>query len=99
MEEFPDDARSIFLITKIYEIVEGREQALKILAKYTDIKDLSDYDKRMIAKMETKINNKNKMNNATTGRIRTIYLKKEKQQEKKEKAIKEKCKNKRLRNI
>ena len=35
LESYPDKAKSIFLITKLYEIMKGRNEALTTLAKYT----------------------------------------------------------------
>lgn len=85
LESYPDKARSIFLITKIYEIIEGRNSALKMLAKYTKVKDLSDYERRKISEMEEVISEKIKHESSTTERIKRIYLKKQQAEERKEK--------------
>ena len=90
LENYPDKARSIFLITKIYEIVEGRSPALKMLAKYTMLEDLSDYERRIIADMQNTINDKMKYESSTTERLKGIYLKKQKKDEQKERSYKRK---------
>lgn len=88
LENYPDKAKSIFLITKLYEIVEGREEALNILLKYTKLCNLSYNEKKMIIDMQTAISNRRKMDNSTTERIKRKYDKRNEKQQRKERKYK-----------
>lgn len=90
LENYPDKARSIFVITKLYEIVEGRNAALKMLAKYTTLNDLSNYERKIIENMQNTISKRAKYENSTTERMKEIYLKKQKKEESKTKSYKRK---------
>lgn len=90
LENYPDKARSIFLITKLYEIIEGKNSALKVLVKYTKLENLSDYEKRKIAEMQIAISNKMQYENSTTERMKRIYLKKQEKEIRKERSYKRK---------
>lgn len=90
LENYPDKARSIFVITKLYEIVEGRNAALKMLAKYTTLNDLSNYERKIIENMQNTISERAKYENSTTERMKEIYLKKQKKEESKTKSYKRK---------
>lgn len=85
LENYPDKARSVFLITKLYEIIEGKDEALNMLAKYTRVRNLSEYERKMISEMQIIINNKKRIENSTTEKIKRIYLKKQQAEERKEK--------------
>ncbi len=52
LEKFKDRAKSIFLITKLYEILYDKEKAYNELKKYTCIADLTIEEQRGIAKMQ-----------------------------------------------
>lgn len=72
LERFPDAARAIFLITKLYEIVDSREAAYENLIKYTTIMNLTSKDKNRIALLQQKLMEKDRKNGATH-RIKGIY--------------------------
>lgn len=90
LENYPDKARSIFLIIKLYEIIEGRNSALKMLAQYTKMQDLSDYEKRKIVDMQMIISDKMQYENSTTEKIKRIYLRKKEKELRNEKRYKRK---------
>ena len=79
LENYPDKARSIFLITKIYEIVDGRISALKMLAKYTMLKNLSYHERKIITDMQNTINYNMKYESSTTEELKTFYANKNEQ--------------------
>lgn len=90
LEKYPDKARSIFLITKLYEIIEGKNEALKVLAKYTKLEDLSEYEKRKISDMQITISSKIQYENSTTEKIKRIYMKKQEKEKREERRYKRK---------
>ena len=72
LETFPDAARAIFLITKLYEIIDSREAAYENLIKYTTIMNLDSKDKNRIALLQQKLMEKDRKSGATL-RIKGIY--------------------------
>lgn len=81
LKKFKDRTRSIFLITKLYEILYNRETAYKELIKYTHILNLSDKEKERIAQMQKLLTQKESPK-VGTHRIKKIY-KAKRQEEKK----------------
>lgn len=81
LESFEDRARSIFLITKLYEIFYGKEEAYKNLIKYTKICDLSENERRQIVGMQLAITDKkeiksrHKINGAISNKENLKYKK------------------------
>lgn len=74
LETLEDRTRSIFLITKLYEIVYDREKAYNELVKYTHISNLSDKEKERIANMQRVLTSNEKTKGATH-RIKKLYSK------------------------
>lgn len=92
LEGFMDRARSIFLITKLYEALYSRERAYDELIKYSNISDLSPDEKRQIAQMQKALTEPHKETD-TMKRIKGIYKRKEEKEERYHKKIqKEKIK-------
>ena len=89
LQTFPDRAKAIFLITKLYEIVYDREEAYKNLSRYTHIANLSDFEKREIASLQ-KILMEEERTTGGTHRIKKVYLKKEENERQKYKKKSEK---------
>lgn len=81
LQTFPDAAKSIFLITKLYEIVEGRDAAYQNLTKYTTILNLSDTEKRQIKEMQQKLMDKPLQSGATNKIEKEIVERKENQED------------------
>lgn len=52
LESFRDRARGVFLITKLNEAIYGREEAYKILLRYSNISDLTEFEKQKIGEMQ-----------------------------------------------
>lgn len=90
LENYPDKARSIFLIIKLYEIIEGRNSALKMLAQYTKMQNLSDYEKRKIVDMQMIISDKMQYESSTTEKIKRIYSRRKEKELRNEKRYKRK---------
>ena len=86
LEEFKDKTRSIFLITKLYEILYNRETAYKELIKYTHILNLSDKEKERIAQMQKLLTQKESPKGGTY-RIKKIYKAKSQEEKKYTKKI------------
>ena len=82
LEQFTDRGKSIFLITKLYEILYGKEEAYKKLEKYTAISDLTDIEKKQIEKMQNILEN-NEEDIGKTKVIKELYLKKQKESKQK----------------
>ena len=55
LESFPDKARAIFLITKLYETVYGKNEAYQSLIKYSKTKSLNPQEKHLVAQMQRKL--------------------------------------------
>lgn len=92
LETFIDRARSIFLITKLNEILYNREKAYEELIKYNKILDLSPSEKREIAQMQKALTDRHK-ETKTVKRIKGMYKKKEQRQQNYQKKVqKEKIK-------
>ena len=92
LEGFMDRARSVFLITKLYEALYSRERAYDELIKYSIISDLSPEEKRQIAQMQKALTEPHKETD-TMKRIKGIYKRKEEKEERYHKKIqKEKIK-------
>lgn len=92
LEGFMDRARSIFLITKLYEALYSRERAYDELIKYSTISDLSPDEKKQIAQMQKALTEPHKETD-TMKRIKGIYKRKEEKEERYHKKIqKEKIK-------
>ena len=72
LETFPDAARAIFLITKLYEIIDSREVAYENLIKYTTIMNLNSKDKNRIALLQQKLMEKDRKSGAIH-KIKGIY--------------------------
>lgn len=85
LESYPDKAKSIFLITKLYEIMRGRNEALTTLAKYTKITNLTSSEIKMIEEMNVSINEKIKHEKSSTEKAKKIYMKKAKKEQNAEK--------------
>lgn len=85
LESYPDKAKSIFLITKLYEIMKGRNEALTTLAKYTKITNLTSSERKMIEEMYVSINEKIKHEKSSTEKAKEIYMKKAKKEQNAEK--------------
>ena len=86
LEKFKDKTRSIFLITKLYEILYNRETAYKELIKYTHILNLSDKEKERIAQMQKLLTQKESPKGGTY-RIKKIYKAKSQEEKKYTKKI------------
>ena len=86
LEGFKDRTRSIFLITKLYEILYDRETAYKELIKYTHISNLSDKEKERIAQMQRLLTQK-EIKKGGTYRIKKIYKAKSQEENKYTKKI------------
>ena len=86
LEGFKDRTRSIFLITKLYEILYDRETAYKELIKYTHISNLSDKEKERIAQMQKLLAQK-EIKKGGTYRIKKIYKAKSQEEKKYTKKI------------
>ena len=86
LEGFKDRTRSIFLITKLYEILYDRETAYKELIKYTHISNLSDKEKERIAQMQRLLTQK-EIKKGGTYRIKKIYKAKSQEEKKYTKKI------------
>lgn len=86
LEGFKDRTRSIFLITKLYEILYDRETAYKELIKYTHISNLSDKEKERIAQMQRLLTQKETKKGGTY-RIKKIYKAKSQEENKYTKKI------------
>ena len=86
LEGFKDRTRSIFLITKLYEILYDRETAYKELIKYTHISNLSDKEKERIAQMQKLLAQK-EIKKGGTYRIKKIYKAKSQEENKYTKKI------------
>lgn len=92
LETFIDRTRSIFLITKLNEILYNREKAYEELIKYNKILDLSPSEKREIAQMQKALTDRHK-ETKTVKRIKGMYKKKEQRQQNYQKKVqKEKIK-------
>lgn len=92
LETFIDRTRSIFLITKLNEILYNREKAYEELIKYNKILDLSPSEKREISQMQKALTDRHK-ETETVKRIKGIYKKKEQRQQNYQKKVqKEKIK-------
>lgn len=92
LEGFMDRARSVFLITKLYEALYSRERAYDELIKYSIISDLSPEEKRQIAQMQKALTEPHKETD-TMKKIKGIYKQKQEKEERYHKKIqKEKIK-------
>ena len=92
LEGFMDRARSVFLITKLYEALYRRERAYDELIKYSIISDLSPEEKRQIAQMQKALTEPHKETD-TMKKIKGIYKQKQEKEERYHKKIqKEKIK-------
>ena len=86
LEKFKDRTRSIFLITKLYEILYDRETAYKELIKYTHISNLSAKEKERISQMQKLLTQKESPKGGTY-RIKKIYKAKSQEEKKYTKKI------------
>ena len=73
LETFKDRTRSIFLITKLFEILYDRERAYNELIKYTYIANLSTKEKERIANMQRLLTSDDTKKGGTH-RVKQIYL-------------------------
>ena len=74
LETFNDIGKSIFLITKLYEIIYDRNVAYTNLAKYTSLLNLSKEQRREIADLQKMLTD-NDRQFGKTKRIKRIYQK------------------------
>ena len=81
LREFPDKVRSTFLISKLYEILFDKKEALLQLANYANINKLNQQEKDLLIQMQEMLTSKrNPKLNTTTLRIRKMYETKENQE-------------------
>lgn len=60
LEKCQDRDKAIFLIIKIFERVEGKEEALKAIEKYSKIHNITKEEKALIVKVRTSVEQPNK---------------------------------------
>ncbi len=89
LETFIDRARSVFLITKLYEILYNREKAYEELIKYSNISDLSPDERKRIVEMQKTLTDGHEVTK-TVKRIKGVYKKKEEKEQKYQKKIQRK---------
>ena len=86
LETFNDIGKSIFLITKLYEIIYDRNVAYTNLAKYTSLLNLSKEQRREIADLQKMLTD-NDRQFGKTKRIKRIYQKNERKKQKYNKKV------------
>ena len=77
LEEFPDKVRSTFLISKLYEILYDKKEALSKLANYAKKNNLDEQEKSLLVQMQDVLSKRDSKLNTTTSRLRKIYKVKE----------------------
>ena len=86
LETFNDIGKSIFLITKLYEIIYDRNVAYTNLAKYTSMLNLSKEQRKEIADLQKMLTD-NDRKFGKTKRIKGIYQKNERKKQRYNKKV------------
>lgn len=86
LETFNDIGKSIFLITKLYEIIYDRNVAYTNLAKYTSMLNLSKEQRKEIADLQKMLTD-NDREFGKTKRIKGIYQKNERKKQRYNKKV------------
>lgn len=87
LQLYPDKTRSIFLISKLYEILYDKNEALIQLSNYAKSNNLDEKQKSMLVKMQNVIDTRENKKNITTSKLRKIYIKKDNEEKRYAKVI------------
>ena len=87
LQQYPDKVKSTFLISKLYEIIYDKKEALNQLANYAKSNKLNENELNMLVQMQESISGNNEKRNTTTKKLRKLYLSKDKEEKVYEKKI------------
>lgn len=87
LQQYPDKVKSTFLISKLYEIIYDKNEALNQLANYAKSNKLNENELNMLVQMQESISGNNEKRNTTTKKLRKLYLSKDKEEKVYEKKI------------
>lgn len=79
LQEYPDKVRSTFLISKLYEVLYNKDEALEQLANYAKSNKLNEDELEILVKMQSGILTNDEKRNTTTMKLRKLYLSKDRQ--------------------
>ena len=79
LQQYPDKVKSTFLISKLYEIIYDKDEALNQLANYAKSNKLNENELNMLVQMQESISGNNEKRNTTTGKLNKLYLSKDKE--------------------
>ena len=86
LETFDDVGKSVFLITKLYEILYDRNKAYESLGKYTSLLRLTSRQRKQIVDLQERLT-ESKKQTGSTARIKGVYEKKNQKEERYHKKI------------
>ena len=87
LQQYPDKVKSTFLISKLYEIIYDKKEALNQLANYAKSNKLNENELNMLVQMQENISGNHEKRNTTTKKLRKLYLSKDKEEKVYEKKI------------
>ena len=79
LQEYPDKVRSTFLISKLYEVLYNKDEALEQLANYAKSNKLNGDELEILVQMQSGILTNDEKRNTTTMKLRKLYLSKDRQ--------------------
>ena len=79
LQEYPDKVRSTFLISKLYEVLYNKDEALEQLANYAKSNKLNEDELEILVQMQSGILTNDEKRNTTTMKLRKLYLSKDRQ--------------------
>lgn len=79
LQEYPDKVRSTFLISKLYEVLYNKDEALEQLANYAKSNKLNEDELEILVQMQSGILTNDEKRDTTTMKLRKLYLSKDRQ--------------------